>query len=223
MKKALVLLSLFILTACKTDISSDLFTTDLIAVTEGEEVTAPVIIALESSSTECEKTAPDLLKAISSQMSGVEFIGCGKKGYDTVARFRSQAQIIAHTGEAAVPNQAFAIGVQSSGSDSDETYDVSYLVNMDAVRNIWGSLPEEMTRYKTFKFEPSLSVVLNNDLRAATMITVDDVFADGNPVQGTASWELKRRGQVEIQTSNVTNTAFGTTDHSSHIVSFKVQ
>ena len=77
-----------------------------------------------------------------------------------------------------------------------------------------------MTQYQTYKLEPLLSAVLNNDLRETVSITTDDVYADGAPVQGTATRDLPRRDQIELVMSDVTNAAFGTVANASHIATF---
>ena len=110
----------------------------------------------------------------------------------------------------------FSIGVRGEG----KAYHVSYLTNPAGARAIWDALPEEMTQYQTYKLEPLLSAVLNNDLRETVSITTDDVYADGAPVQGTATRDLPRRDQIELVMSDVTNAAFGTVANASHIATF---
>lgn len=218
--KPLAIAALLALTACKTSVTSDLFTSDLVAATEGETVTAPIVIGLELPG-DCAEEGPKMLSAIRRKMTDAEFIGCERVNYDTYARFRAQAEIllIGKNDAAALPNTAFAIGVAREGA----TFTIKYLRNPDATRAIWDALPEDMTKYKKYELNPVLSAVLNNDLRSTVRITTDDVFADGKPIQGTHSRDLPRRDQVEIAASNVTNSAFGSTDTHATIVVFTVQ
>lgn len=218
MKRALIFtIGIAVLAGCKTQVSTDLFTSDLIAATEGEAVTAPLVVGVEASSRQkCEETAQMVLTVVQSQMTTAEFIGCESVNFSTFARFRVQAAIIAYTEHPPLPAEAFSIGVKGSGG----TFEVSYLTNPEATRAIWEALPEELTRFQTYALEPELSAVFNNDLRNTVTITTDDVFADGTPVQGTASRELPRRDQVELGMSDVTNAAFGNTANASHIVTF---
>ncbi|MEP2833514.1 MAG: hypothetical protein ABJL33_15395 [Hyphomicrobiales bacterium] len=219
MKMLFPLAAVTILTACKTLIGADLFTSDLIAAVNGDTITAPLIISADTSTLQkCQEFSPDILTAVQSIYDTAEFIGCEKIGFDTYGRFRVQAGVISFTDTAPVPDAAFAFGVRKEGA----SYHVSYLINPDATRAIWDALPETMTKYETFKLDPILSAVLNNDLRNTVTITTDDVFADGTPVQGTATRDLPRRDQVELKMSDVTNTAFGTTNNVSHIVTFSI-
>lgn len=214
---ALIALATVALTGCKTQIATDLFTSDLIAATEGETLTAPLVIGIDTSSeSQCKENAPALTDAIKSQFPGADFIGCEKDAFDVFARFRVQAAIIPMTDVTPTPDAPFAVGVKADASG----FIVAYLTNPQAVRAVWDALPEEMTQYKKFELDPALSAVLTNDLRGKVTITTDDVFADGVPVQGTVSRSMTRRDQVEITMSDVTNAAFGNVANISHIVSF---
>lgn len=217
MKFIILAIALIGLSGCKTRLNTTLFTSDLIAATEGETLTAPLVISMEATS-KCEETAPDVLKAISSQYPSVNFIGCDKIEYNTFARFRVQIEIMPFDSIEPVPQQPFAIGVQKS----EDRYVIKYLTNPAAVHAIWDGLPEDMTQYRSFEFEPVLLATLNNDLRKTISITTDDVFADGIPVQGTATRSLPRRDQIELVMSNVTNAAFGATANFSDIAAFSI-
>jgi hypothetical protein len=217
MKKIALIATCVVLAGCKTQISTDLFTSDLVAATDGEAVTAPLVIGMETGNEQkCKESADTVLIAVQSQFDSAEFIGCETVNFDTFARFRVQAEIVAYNGDAPSVTSPFSIGVRGEGT----AYHVSYLTNPAGARAIWDALPEEMTQYKTYKLEPFLSAVLNNDLRETVSITTDDVYADGAPVQGTATRDLPRRDQVELSMSDVTNAAFGTVANASHIVTF---
>ncbi|WP_274960897.1 DUF7424 family protein [Lentibacter algarum] len=217
MKRIALIATYLVLAGCKTQISTDLFTSDLVAATDGEAVTAPLVIGMEASSEQkCKENANTVLIAVQSQFDSAEFIGCETVDFKTFARFRVQAEIVAHDGNAPSITAPFSIGVRGEG----KAYHVSYLTNPAGARAIWDALPEEMTQYQTYKLEPLLSAVLNNDLRETVSITTDDVYADGAPVQGTATRDLPRRDQIELVMSDVTNAAFGTVANASHIATF---
>ena len=220
MKRIVLIATCFVLAGCKTQISTDLFTNDLVAATEAEAVTAPLVIGLEAGSEQkCKETTDSVLIAVQSQFDSAEFIGCETVDFKTFARFRVQAEIVAYDEVAPSITAPFSIGIRSEGV----AYHVSYLTNPAGARAIWDALPEEMTKYQTYKMEPILSAVLNNDLRETVSITTDDVYADGTPVQGTATRDLPRRDQVELSMSDVTNAAFGTVANASHIVTFTLR
>ena len=98
--------------------------------------------------------------------------------------------------------------------------DVTIMIDPDFPKSVWDDLPEEMIQYQTFKLDMTLTATLNNDLRSPVLITTDDVFADGAPVQGTATRELARRAQINIKLSDVSTTALSRGEPASHIVSF---
>ena len=162
MKRIALIATYLVLAGCKTQISTDLFTSDLVAATDGEAVTAPLVIGMEASSEQkCKENANTVLIAVQSQFDSAEFIGCETVDFKTFARFRVQAEIVAHDGNAPSITAPFSIGVRGEG----KAYHVSYLTNPAGARAIWDALPEEMTQYQTYKLEPLLSAVLNNDLR----------------------------------------------------------
>ncbi len=217
MKHILILIALLGLAGCKTRLNATLFTSDLIAALEGESLTTPLVISMESDG-KCEENAPAALNAVASQYPTADFIGCDKIDYQTFARFRVQIMVLPYTDKEPLPDQPFAIGI----NNSDARYIVKYLTNPAAARAIWDALPQDMTKYREYKFDPVLLATLNNDLRKPITIVTDDVFADGIPVQGTATRKLPRRDQVELKMSNVTNAAFGNTSNYSSIVEFTV-
>lgn len=218
-KNLIIITATCLLAACKTEVNSDLFTSDLIAATEGETVTAPIVLGLEvTSEKECKKNAPTILEAITTSFPDAAFVGCERIDFDTFARFRFQVEILNVTDLDTTPENAIAIAVQKR----DDRYSVHYLSNTDAAKAIWDQLPKELIQYRDFEINPILHAVLNNDLRTPVDVTTDDVFADGKPVQGTATRSLPRRDQIQISTSNVTNAAFGNVDTAAGIVSFRV-
>lgn len=218
MKKLFIIAALFMLASCKTHVSSTLFTSDIIAATNDEKTTAPLVFTMKTNSSDCVKGAEELVSAVKRQMPDVEFIGCEDIEFEEFARFRVQAEILAFNNVPPVPSQAFGIGVTEFANE----YFVYYLKNPEVLRAVWDSLPEDLTMFQVYELEPVLKAVLNNDLRKTVTVTTDNVFADGTPVQGTATRELPRRDQIELVLSDVTNTAFGTVDNASLIARFAV-
>ena len=215
---AAALAALFTLTACKTFVETDVYTSDLISATEGERLTAPMVISIEvTSESKCKEFASEIADAIGTQMDAVAHIGCRTESFESFADFRVQSEIVSYDGSAPLPDKPLAIGVTSVGKD----FVVTYLINPDGVKAVWDALPEELTRFETFDPDLHLSAVLTNDLREPVEVITDDVFVDGAPVQSISKRLLPRRDQVAIEMSNVTNNAFGSTDNVSHIATFR--
>ena len=214
----LALVCAFGLTACKTEIAVDLYASDLVGVTEGSSFTAPVVLGLEMSSSECEENGAGMVDAMSGQLNDVEFIGCARNNFDHFARYRAQVEILDIKDGQTRTDDALALGVEAK----ENRYDVFFVSNPDAAQQIWNNLPEDLTKYQTFNLKPRLAAVFNNDLRKDVTVVTDDVFADGVPVQGMAQHTLGRRDQVELRLSDVTNAAFADSPTLSHIVSFAV-
>lgn len=207
-----------LLTACKTYISTDLYSSDLIAATEGETLTAPLVIGTQTSG-ECAADASKLLASLQIQMPEAEFVGCTQVDYDDIAQFRVQAAIVdQRDNPRAAFNAPFAIGVSRQGGEID----VAFLSNDLRVRQLWDSLPEDVRGYSRFSFEPVLSATLTNDLRTEIEVLTDDVFADGTPYPDEGQHIMPRRDQIEIRLSDVSNAAFGNTQSAVTILRMKM-
>ncbi|MDE0446335.1 MAG: hypothetical protein OXH96_06635 [Spirochaetaceae bacterium] len=218
-RSAVVIAAVLALASCKTMVATDLYTSDLISATEGEQLTAPMVISIElPSESKCKEFASDIADAIRSEMETATHIGCRTEAFNNFADYRVQSEIVTYDGSARLLGRPLAIGVTSVGDD----FIVTYLINPEGIKAVWNGLPEELTRFETFDPDLYLSAVLTNDLREPVEVVTDDVFVDGVPVQGTARRLLLRRDQVVIQMSNVTNTAFGSTDNVAHVVTFRI-
>ena len=215
-----MVLALVGVAGCKTQITADLFTSDLIAATQGETLTAPAVIEVVApTKAKCEEVGPTIAAVFAEKFSAAEFIGCDTVAFETLARFRAPLQIVEISSAETPPIEALAIGVEDTG----DGITVSYLKNDAEILEIWNALPEDLTRFQTFSFDPVLAAVLTNDLSGAVSVTTDDVFSDGAPVQGTFSRQMLRRNQIEIRMSNVTNAAFSGADRQALIATFEQQ
>lgn len=203
--KRLALAALAALSACKITADAELFTSDLVAAMNGNAVAAPVQIGIEAPTADkCEEHADALTNAIRGQFADAQFLGCQSANFETLARFRVMAAIIAHDGTAPTPPAPLAIGV---AQDSD-AISVTMLQNAGGFRKIWNDLPQELTEYQTFDPQFRLSATLNNDLGDDAAAQTVEVFADGKPAPGKTFFTLARRDQITLKLSDVTNAAF---------------
>jgi len=206
-----------LLSACKTYISTDPYSSDLIAATEGETLTAPLVIGTQTSS-DCTSDASKLLTSLQIQMPDAEFMGCTKVNYDDIAQFRIQAAIVDMRDNSSAALQApFGIGVIRQSGEIK----VLFLSNELRIRQLWDNLPEDVRGYNRFSFEPVLSTTLTNDLRTDIKVLIDDVFADGTPYPDESQHVMPRRDQIEIRLSDVSNAAFNTTQSALTILRLK--
>lgn len=215
MRRAFALtIAAFSLAGCKVDIEADIFSSDIVAAMDGEEVTTPVTIGVELGS--CEEKAPALTKAIQANFQSVEHLGCKRKDFDQLAYYRLQIPITAL--KAGDTKPASPLGIVALKTE-DGGYNVILSSMAEEVTKVWRSLPGDMTEYTKFNPDPALSVSFNNDLRNRITIVTEDVFMDGTPAPTTLSHELDRRGQVALRMSDVTN-AFFALEGLAHAVSF---
>jgi hypothetical protein len=212
--RAIALTAPLALAACQTDLGVDLFTSDLVAAAEGESFTAPLVLGLElGSENACNENAEAIRVVMVQRAGGAEFMGCQRREFRTVASYRLQVPVV--NGPDATDAPFFVV----ARMDGEEVA-VSVARTPGGFEAIWKALPEDLTRFRTFEFDPVITANLNNDLRGSVTIITDDVFADALPVQGTAMRELGRRDQITIRTSDVTNAAFATVDTEAQIARF---
>lgn len=221
MKKIILISAILFVTGCKTLISTDLYTSDLIAAAGGQNVTAPIVVSVEvSGANQCAELAPQLVTAFKPTNPTVEFIGCESEMFSNYARFRMQADIVIATEDMTLPLAPISIGVTEGITGDSHIYSVFYLANTLAIESLWQSLPEEITRYQSFEFMPVLSATFNNDLRGDVVVSGSNVFIDAIPYQNSTLQTLPRRDQIEIVLSDVANAAFGNMDASAFIIMF---
>jgi hypothetical protein len=204
----LALSVLCLVAACKTHISADLSTRALTDAADGAAQSAVMVFAQEmANEEECPGNGRVLAHSYSLQYPGARFTGCSKIEYDTVALVEVQAPVMVYAGAPPVPDVAVAIGLTQTG----EGYLVSFLTDPDKSREIWASLPPEMTQFQSYESDTALRATLLNDRPQHADAILSHVFAGENPVIGPETVTLAPGESVDIVLSDVANSAFGET------------
>lgn len=201
------------LTGCKIVAQTDIYTSDVLAVVEnGETMTTPMVMSFEVAGADgCAKAESLILGPLETAFGGAEYIGCAKRDFDTFADFRLPVDLVFEvTNGASDSDQPIYIG--GNIDEGGDLIRIDYYVNQTAMDAFMASIPEELTRYQSGTPDFELSATISNDLRSDIKIEVNDVFADGQPIQKSKVFDLPRRGEVKIDLSNVSNAALGRTD-----------
>lgn len=197
--------ALLALAGCRVDIHADLYSSDIIAAVEGEELTTPVVFGIGLP--RCDENAPPLTAALETVVPNIEYIGCERDDFDTLAKYRVPAAILDATDPSAMSDDMiglFSIVV----AKREGAYRIGSLWSSQAAQDVWNALPESLIEYKRFDPQPDLRATFNNDLRETIEIGTEDLFLDGKPIPDTTSHTLDRRGQVDLQLSDVSNESF---------------
>lgn len=209
--------ALFALAGCKTPIVAELYTSDLSRAAAGEPVEAAVIIGVEVPRDECEAMSATILDVARAHFSTLEFFDCTQIGFAHYGRFRAMVPILIFEGAAPVPDGAIAVAATSR----DGAVHFGLVANHEAIRSIWDALPEDMTEFRRFAFEPEVGSVVHNDSGAPVIVQVRGVFVDDTPAPNTSEVTLQHRDETTITASDVANAAFAGRIHTLTIGSFR--
>lgn len=196
------------LAGCKVGVQTDVFAADIFDVLGGaQNLTTPMTFSFEVSGTEgCDKARAGIMSPLTAAYGAAEFIGCNKQSFETFAEFRVQAAIVLDPldGTFASDHPVF-VGVHDFSEAG--RIGVAFLVNSTSMEEFRSRIPDELTMFQPNRPDVELAATISNDRREALVLSVADVFADGQPIQGQQEYTLDRRGEVRIALSNVTNAA----------------
>lgn len=197
---------LLFLSGCKTNVSSDIFLTDIYSVMTSKRPAAlPLELAFEvSGSEDCQKLQAGLTPAMAKAWSSAEFVGCDKVGFTTLAKFRVGSEIVY---EASNKKSDSEMPIYLGAFDEEGRVFIAYFVNRDAVQRLESDVPKEIMNRRMGDRQLAMFATLNNDGESPLSVRVSSAFVDGEPVQGAKDVELVRRMKTSVQLSDVSNAA----------------
>lgn len=195
------------LAACKSEIALTLFTSDVASVADtGKSLDATATLSLEASTEEkCTEVKDQLAQALQVGFSKVEFVACRKADFDTWADFRVAVPILQPQtkSDSALMIWAGNTGLTQSGGGIAATL----RQNPDSVKAVIAALPNDMKSLVTGRIDTRVSLILQNDMTDAVIVTAQGAFIDGEPYQLPKDTTLERRSEVKITLSDVGNAA----------------
>lgn len=198
--------ALLALAGCKTVVVATAYATDIARVAAGETLPADLRLALQLSSEEdCIEHGEAIAAAYATAFSEVSLGTCERIDFDMFLTLEVVTDFLPVTAEAQPPARPIALGARAT----EAGIEVLFLANPDASRAVWDALPEDLTEFQTFKVEPELFAVIQNDGDGPAVFTINAVFADDVPWPGEHTLTLDRREQAALQLSDVSNRAFG--------------
>lgn len=195
-----------ILSGCKMDVTPELFTSDIRAVAvEGvEDLTTPATIAIGMGSKDtCKKHAEKVAAILREKVQGFSSRGCEGTGNDVTLASSIQIPLV---NEAATwQNSGSMFGILAQPLEEyGGAIGVFFLADAVQYELLNDQIRSEF--YRSIDLADSrVKVVLSNDERGETRFTVNDVYFNGQLVQGLERREhmLARRHDAEIMLSNV--------------------
>ena len=205
MKKLRLTILLFstlaILSACKFNLISELYLSDLreVALNENTELTTPATLEIEIPSEEkCQEYSTKLTNLMEGLISGISPKGCEDRGYDTYLLIDVQIPIV--NGFDAWHEIDLLFGILLSVSDEETS--VYMMNNLEKYEILTKRIYDEF--YQTLDISKSkITIVLNNIQQQDEVILTRGVFLDNTPVDNFREFVLKRRDRIDITLSNV--------------------
>ena len=194
------------LSGCKMDVTPELFTSDIRAVAvEGvEDLTTPATLAIGVGSMDtCKKHAEKFAVILSEKVHSFSSRGCEGTGTDVKLVSSIQVPLVNEAVHLQVSGSMFGILAQPL-EQYDGAIGVYFLADAERYETLNDQIRSEFYRSIDLK-DSRVKVILSNDERGETRFTVNDVYFNGQPVQGLERREhtLARRYDAEIVLSNV--------------------
>lgn len=185
--------------ACKMNLTTDVYPTDLWDAVAGfEGLTAPTTMAFQvPNADDCNEHAVQISEIMFGIVEDFSPKGCGDEGMESFLFADTQVPVVSSV---------------LAWKNTDALFGILVIPNNDGIRvalymNMYkyGILTDRMEdEFLGVDLDTSaLMIVLNNDSRDTIEFSVSDVFVNGEPVLGTANYELPRRYKAEIKVSDV--------------------
>ena len=204
-----------IFSACKTNLTTDLYMSDLhgIAWEGGENVTTSATMEFEIISREqCQKSANRIARIIDRYVLDFTPISCYDEGLDTFLKADIQMDVIhaLHQEEFFRNGRLFAVMVLTESYLTDHIF-VYFQTNQDTLNHLKKKVRAEFNQDVEIE-QSDIIFVVNNDLSNKIDIGVGGAFVNGRALNETSSalYEgesekitLQRRRKAEIMLSDV--------------------
>lgn len=191
---------LILLSGCKTNLTLDVYSSDLSKVGK-DSLTTPGMLAIEiPSSKECEKYSKQIGEMMKDLVKNFEPRGCKDVEMESFLNAAIEVPIVAGFEAWKSERTLFGVVLQEYPSMKGWTA-VAVAMNLEAYKALNKRMDREF--HQTLKIEKSkVTVIFHNDGRAEQRFGAGFVFVDGLPV-ASAEIPLKRRSKATIELSNV--------------------
>lgn len=195
-----VFLALCLVTACKMNLTTDVYSTDLWDVAAGsEDLTTPATMGFEVPGTDdCDEHTAEISEIMAGVVTEFHPRGCERDGMESFLLADTQVPILDSLSKWHGSNSLFGIVVTAL----DDAISAEMFMNLDKYKILTERM-EDKFHQSVDLAKSSVTVILNNDSRGSIEFSANGVFVNGEPVVTTSTFGLERRRKAEIKFSNV--------------------
>lgn len=196
------------LSGCKMELATDLYSSDLRLTASGDEgLFTPATLSLPiTTKDKCAEETAKIVAIMQGIVDPFEPKGCTRKQMDSFMLADIQIPLVDSEDAWEETDALFGI-ISQHGADTNDRIYVFVMMDLDQYKILSERVRNEF--HQSLKLDQSgVSMVVNNDERNDISINVPHAFVQGIPELG-GIYDIKRRGQLEIELSNVSVAALG--------------
>lgn len=194
---ALATALLLFMVGCKTNLTVELYSTDLasVAASTDEKLAARVVMAIQiPSASECAKYTPKVVEIMAGVVKDFTPKGCTSEQMNAYLLGEVQAPMVASNAAWKATDTLFGVIVRPKW--------IWLAMDRDKFKAVNDRMRKQF--HQTLKVgESTVTVVLHNDGRKTEKYAVVTALVDDTPVVPVGNFELKRRARAEVKLSNV--------------------
>ena len=198
--RAFTALLVLFLVGCKTNVTVDLYYTDLarVAASANENPVARVVMAIQiPSDKECDKYTPKVVHVMAGVVKDFTLKGCTSKQMESYLLGEVQVPVVTD-GAWAAADALFGVIVHHGWA--------FFAMDLDKFKVVNDRMRKEF--HQALKVgEATVTIMLHNDGRQAQTYSVMYTLVDGQPFVAIGNFELKPRAKVKLELSNVASRA----------------
>ena len=200
-KILLIFLIIPFLSACKIDFYGDLYTSDLIKVSEeGNTLTFPMEVKFQVTS--CTEGLDELNETLKGYFLEYNFLNCNTSSDDFMDYVTSKVQVpVSNSQDAFNKSNQSLVGYLSKTFENKNVINVYLVLNNTLFKNL-SSYIENKTFQKLSLEESKFKLNLNNDLEEANVVIYPS-YVDSKPIVYKTEYKMKKRENISIVSSNV--------------------
>ena len=201
--KKIILLFLIIpfLSACKIDFYGDLYTSDLIKVSEeGGTLTFPMEVKFQVTS--CTEGLSELNQTLKSYFLEYNLLNCKTSTDDFTDYVTSKVQVpVTNDQETFKKSNQSLVGYLSKSFENNNEVNVYLILNKSLFNNLSSYIKNKT--FQDLSLEASkFKLNLNNDLEQISVVVYPS-YVDSKPIVYRTDYKMKKRENISIISSNV--------------------
>ena len=192
---------LFLLAGCRTDVTVEVYSSDLRVVAEDKTFTTPGMMAIEiPAANNCDEYTPQIVEIMLGVVEKFTPQGCKRVGMESFLTAEIELPVLPSQKMWRATNALFGVVVEDRPQHMERVVEVT--LNTDKHKSLNGRMRAKFHQ-KLDLSKSKVTVVLHNDERGTIKYRAAGVFVNGEPIAGRPTLTLNRRGRVRIELSNV--------------------